>query len=413
MTKHSSTVGGSTAGRVLACPASYELCKTMPEEPESPYAAEGTALHQAMEYALREGYESEVGDSQQLIGMEFYGRTITPAHIDECIEPALRQFDELYEDMGCDDHGVQYVLEKQVQFPGIPDAFGTADVILYTAQRAAILDWKFGAGVPVPVEENSSMMYYAMAALSTMDETLVRDDANWSDWPVELIIVQPRVVADTALRWAVKGQRLLDFKDDLVRAFGLATNPHPPYARGDHCRWCTAKPVCPMYKDVAESLNALVETGGSPVNGGGPNGFNQDDLAKWRETADVVTAWANSVYDLCHSEGLAGRPPTGMKMIDTLANTSWVSDDPKAIDRMLARFGLSLEERRKPWKNISPTQAEKELKKIGKKLKPKVKERLKGKPKLVDESHKSPPMINDDQKAAVTGAALLEMQEAH
>lgn len=406
MTKHSRTIGGSSAGRVLACPASYELCKTMPEEPTSPYAAEGTALHQVMEYCLMNGLSplapapqgnngADGAFTPSLIGEEFYGHTITQEHIDTCIDPALRMFDKIYDELDKDPGGVTYKLEQRVEFPGIPEAFGTLDVIMTTSERTVVLDWKFGGGVPVSAYENAQMMFYACG--------LEVDDLKAG---AELVIIQPRVNEAEVSRWQASFEQLYYFRDGLILAFSKATSPNPPYERGDHCRFCRAKPICPMYKDVGEKLQALVIAGTSPGNGGL---FTPDILAEWMETAAIVTDWAKSVTKLAYSEAEAGRPPKGKKLIQKLANTSWVSEDPKAIDRMLARKGLGLDERRKPWENVSPTVAKKELKKIDKKLKDRDTQRLSGKTVLVDEDDPRPAVLNNDQKAVEAGAALKEL----
>ncbi len=185
------------------------------------------------------------------------------------------------------------------------------------------------------------MLCYGMAALSTMDETLVRDDALWADWPVELVIVQPRVSEDAASRWTVAGKRLLSFKADLISAYKEATSPKPSYARGEHCRWCTAQPICPLYKDIAQNLQTLVEEQETPTFEL-PESFTPDDLAAWLHTAGIVESWVKAVNALVMKEAEAGRPPTGKKLGARLANTSWVCDDTSAVDRMLARLDLYL-----------------------------------------------------------------------
>ena len=42
---HSNIVGGSTAKRVISCPASVALCAKMPPKPSSEHADRGTLLH--------------------------------------------------------------------------------------------------------------------------------------------------------------------------------------------------------------------------------------------------------------------------------------------------------------------------------------------------------------------------------
>jgi hypothetical protein len=49
---HSSIVGGSTAKRVINCPASVALCAKMPPKPSSTFADRGTLLHDAIANVL-------------------------------------------------------------------------------------------------------------------------------------------------------------------------------------------------------------------------------------------------------------------------------------------------------------------------------------------------------------------------
>jgi hypothetical protein len=50
--QHSKIVGGSTAKRVIACPGSVALVDTMPPQPSSSYADEGTLLHDTIASVL-------------------------------------------------------------------------------------------------------------------------------------------------------------------------------------------------------------------------------------------------------------------------------------------------------------------------------------------------------------------------
>ena len=49
---HSSIVGGSTAKRVISCPASVKLVAKMPPKPSSVHADRGTLLHDAIALTL-------------------------------------------------------------------------------------------------------------------------------------------------------------------------------------------------------------------------------------------------------------------------------------------------------------------------------------------------------------------------
>lgn len=378
-TKHSSIVGGSSAARVMNCPASVRLVQKMPEQPESPYAAEGTALHNAVEHILYEGIDTNYAE-EHLLGKEFYGFALDQDQVDAVVI-ALRMFDDLWAELEREDGEVlTYAVETQCAFPGITDVFGTADILMVTPKRSLVLDWKFGAGVVVSAAHNSQQAFYARAAAHSapkffwpdgMDET----SPGAEDRVVEFVVAQPRI-SSTPSRWKTDFAYLLDFADRLVASVGTIDHETPAFKRGEHCRWCTAQPICPSYERAAAGLAALVKAKEDPVakyeasqQGPAPVVITPDLLADWLATADVVEAWAKSVrgiaMDMATNHGVL---PTGMKLIRKLSNLTYVhKDDFDKVDKILKGKGLKASERRRVT-NISPTQANALLKKKKKPL---------------------------------------------
>ena len=179
MSTHSSIVGGSNAGRLLACPGSYQAILALPAAIEKPseYAEEGTAMHEVMARLMLDRMIVESSDrpfdgtGERYIGTRFHDRALTAAHIDEMIAPALRSLAELEQHYG---GGFKVIaVELRVKFPGIPGAFGTFDLILGSGQFILHVDWKFGGGVPVlavykdPAGEmvNAQLLFYIAAAM--------------------------------------------------------------------------------------------------------------------------------------------------------------------------------------------------------------------------------------------------------
>ena len=80
---HSTIVGGSTAKRVIACPASINLVAKMPPKPSSKYADEGTLLHDAISQIL-----DCKATPASVIGMVYEGITLTQELYDDKM-PAL------------------------------------------------------------------------------------------------------------------------------------------------------------------------------------------------------------------------------------------------------------------------------------------------------------------------------------
>lgn len=258
---HSDLVGGSTADRRLNCPGSYKMEQKVPEnlrKGSSSYADEGTALHEAIQFILEENV-----DPMDLLGREFNGYKMTKSLIREALEPALDFFDALDEELD-PEGGLQFITEQRCQMPGIPDAFGTSDIVARSDKRSIILDWKFGSGVPVKAvytdedgteRVNAQLMFYARAAMHSCP-TLFENDP---DWPVDLYIVQPRSQGgdDIGSKATVTVKQLEEFRMRLVSAVCEAQGDNARTKRGPWCRFADCKAVCPHHTGPLLDLGKL------------------------------------------------------------------------------------------------------------------------------------------------------------
>ena len=337
LTKHSSIVGGSTAKRVIGCPGSVALCAKMPPKPSSKYADEGTLLHNVMDVILSTGQTPE-----SCIDMTYEGIKLTQELIDEKVYPALKALDEIDPNKE-----MEYATETKVGFGDfLPGVFGSTDLLGRIGRRAFILDWKFGAGVPVPADDNPQLMFYAAAAMRTPEVQWVFDDCD----EIECIIVQPPSVK----RWVTDKKRIKAFEQELLMAVKIAQLPDAPINIGDHCRWCAAKPTCPkMTGAVDRALHAQIDI------------LNVAQISNYLRQADTLEQWITDLRALAHQVLEAGKPVPGYKLVAKRAIRQW-GDEDQALVAMLNE-GIP-EDELTTVKVISPAQAEKVLKKHGKQL---------------------------------------------
>ena len=337
LTKHSSIVGGSTAKRVIGCPGSVALCAKMPPKPSSKYADEGTLLHNVMDLILTTGQTPE-----SFVGMEYEGIKLTEELINEKVYPALAALDAVDPNKE-----MEYATETRVGFGDLlPGVFGSTDLLGRIGQRAFILDWKFGSGVPVGAEDNPQLMFYAAAAMRTPEVQWVFDECD----EIECIIVQPPSVK----RWVTDKKRIKAFEQELLMAVKIAQLPDAPINTGDHCRWCAAKPTCPkMTGAVDRAVHAQLDI------------LNVAQISSYLKQADMLEQWITDLRALAHQVLEAGKPVPGYKLVAKRAIRQW-GDDDQALVAMLNE-GIP-EEELTTVKVISPAQAEKVLKKHGKQL---------------------------------------------
>jgi len=335
MAPHSNIVGGSTAKRVIACPASVKLAQQMPPKPSSKYADEGTLLHNIMDAVLMDNRAPD-----EFIGTTLNDVTVTEELIEDKVARALAALIEI--DPACE---MEYECETIVGFgDALPDVFGSADLIGRIGNRAIVLDWKFGDGVDVPVEENPQAMFYAAAAMRTPAVQWAFDGAT----EIECVIVQP-TARTPVKRWVTTPDRIRAFERDLFAAVRAALGPKPDMAAGDHCRWCPAKPICPLLTgSVDRALQAQIKALDAPLIG--------EMLTK----ADLLEQWITDLRALAFQMLQAGGTVPGFKLVPKRATRQWV--DPEKARAALEDLGLDQTELMET-KLLSPAQAEKVLKK--------------------------------------------------
>ena len=332
MAQHSSIVGGSTAKRVINCPGSVALVAQMPPKPSSVYADTGTLLHNVIADVL-----DGKATAQDFLGAVHADVTLDQDLIDNKLLPALAALNEIDPD-----RQMEFETEVVVGFGDLlPGVFGSADIVGRIGDTAYIVDWKFGDGVAVDVEENPQLMFYAAAAMRTPAAQWAFEGAT----KVELVIVQPPYVK----RWETTPRRIQLFEKELTQAVKAAQRPDAPLAQGDWCRWCAGKAICPIMTGAAD--RAMVAALKS---------VDVADVSDHLKMADLLEGWIKEVRALAMQTLEAGLPVPGYKLVPKRAMRQWM-DEGKALDAM-CDLGLDVKELTKT-KLLSPAQAEKVLKK--------------------------------------------------
>lgn len=333
-----SSVGGSSAKRVMECPGSMRLCEQYPST-SSEFAEEGTAGHEALDMILQGKTKSD----RDVIGLTFNKIVITEEFFDDAIAPSLEIFDALDRELG----GIEFFNEQRVVFPGIDGAFGTVDIVGTAKDRTVVIDWKLGRGVPVEAEANSQLLYYAYAAAHTEPSSKFFH----RDKPIELFIVSPRVNdGEPMTRWMTSYLQLDAFAIDLKHAVERAMEPDAPLKLGAHCRFCSAKIGCPLFQNRVTEVSTRSRED------------VEAELEKWLPYADQMIEWGKLVKDAAHKLLEDGGTLPGWKLVAGRATRSW-KDEEKTL-KYLAKVGLPAAERHVK-KLISPKQAEDALKRNG------------------------------------------------
>jgi hypothetical protein len=191
------------------------------------------------------------------------------------------------------------------------------------------------------VEENAQAMFYAAAAMRTPETAWAFEGAT----EIECIIVQPPSVK----RWVTTFDRIAQFERELLIAVKTAQLPDAPLSSGDHCRWCAAKPVCPVMTGAVDRAlkNKL-------------HAIDAAQIGVYLKQAELLEAWISGVNELAYQMLDEGLSVPGYKLVPKRSTRKWI-DDEVALSA-LERLGLTTQELVET-SVVSPAKAEKLLKK--------------------------------------------------
>lgn len=327
-----SKIGASSMERWENCPGSVAKSIGVPNR-SSAYAEEGTLAHEHAAGVLEgKPLPSDI-DDEMLENIKIY------------TDYVIRTYGEASGD-GCFLNVEQRFNLEEIH----PGLFGTADAVVYDADKKIlhVIDLKYGKGVPVDVEDNRQLKYYALGAMlankvpvSSVHMTIVQPRCAHEKGPIRTSIITPI--------------DLLDFAADLKDAAIRTEKPDAPLVPGDWCRWCPASPLCPVLKNKAQAV-AKIEF--SPV---AETPYDPEVLSNTLDWLDRLDAWIKSTREFAYQEAEAGRLPPRYKLVAKRASRKWKDESNLKDD--LSIFGLTDEQIFEAPSIKSPAQLEKVLSK--------------------------------------------------
>lgn len=385
----------SSAHRWMRCPGSLALESTQPDK-SSAFAEEGTRAHELAEKIL----------NGRLQGFEHQGGTDPEMH-----DYVLRYVDAVWTLA----EGNELMVEQRVDFShivGVENSFGTADAVVIVGNELQIHDLKYGRGVQVDAEQNEQLQLYALGALEQFN--LLYDFDS-----VRLFIHQPRL--NHVSEWALSveeleafGQRAQEAAANVIVMFNIAecegvnTLPLENFTPGEkQCRFCKASAICTAreqfhmqtvagdFDDLTAPVSELITNAIARV----PM-LTNEQLAEIYGQADFLESWLKAIRDRVNSELNAGHPVPGFKLVTgKQGDRAWRNE--VEAEELLKSFRLK-QDQMYSQKVISPTQAEKLLKKESPRRWTKVEAlitRSDGKPTIAPESDPRPALnvnpVND------------------
>jgi hypothetical protein len=271
-----------------------------------------------------------------LAGQTFGDYTLTPGDVETALRPTYAYVIALL-----DTPGAEYYLERRVTFPTIPGAFGTVDLIIRIGATLYIVDFKFGSGVRVlalyPDGDddviNAQLLFYGVGTRHSLPDFVRGVDK------IELLILQPTPIepdAELVSSVTVTHAELDEFIVVYRAACGEALSPAPRLARGDWCRWCVARPICPLHTGPLLDLALFAAPTAAPP---APDAAYLQLLADGLNLVDAVKDIRAALHDQAKIALENGHAVPGYALSAGRAERHWRDDERTAI-AALQNLGL-------------------------------------------------------------------------
>lgn len=309
-----SKLGASGAERWLRCPGSIALLKhaEIPEVTDEPsYRRDGHTAHAGALWCLENG-----ADAWEIIGNGFDGEAFTGP---------MATGVQVYLDAVRADitpNSVTY-FEQQIEDQALHhDFFGTTDCGVVEGEWLIVSDYKNGAGIPVDVEDNPQVKYYAYGLLRKVQAIGVKF--------VKCRIVQPNAFhpGGQVREWDTTAEALCEWAEtELVPAM-RRTEHDTSLQVGAHCRFCPAKLVCPAMRGL---FGALVEQDANSVKA-----LSDEELGRQYVLTEAARIYLKALGDETFTRLMKGSDVPGAKLVEKKADRVFKEG---AEDRFKTEFG--------------------------------------------------------------------------
>lgn len=305
--KHA-VLSASSSDRWLHCPPSARLCERVEEKPSS-YAAEGTVAHAKAEEKLRNWKE---GHPRKKVACP-------TGEMDEATTNYRDYVVEIFNSEKKKCAITDLFIEVQLDLNRwIAEGFGTSDAVVVSDNCLHVIDFKYGAGVPVSAEHNSQLMLYAAGAMD-LYECLYDFDR------IMLHIFQPRM--DNISEWELTTAELNDWLEKVVRPQAiLAWNGQGEHKPGSWCRFCKVSATC----KARAKANMAIAAEDKRLDG---MLLTDKEIAKLLPQLPEIQKWCKELQDYALQEALNGTEYDGYKLVEGRSIRK-IADDKAALEKL-------------------------------------------------------------------------------
>jgi len=309
-------LSASSSSRWLKCTPSARLEERFPEV-STEYAEEGRLAHEIAELKLKKIYTDPMGTRK-------YNSEMKKLQENPLYKEEMQGYTNDYADyiagiVHSFDSQPYVALEKRIDYSNYaPEGFGTGDCIIIGCKTLHVIDFKYGAGVPVSADKNTQMMLYALGAYETY--SLLYDIQN-----VKMAIFQPRL--DSLSEYELSIGALLGWGISIKEPAQMAFDGKGEYVPGDHCGFCRANAICSKRTKYFIELEEH-EFAEPPI-------LNNKQVGEILIKAQNLVRWVKKLEDYALSECLKGNEIDGWKSVEGRSNRAFIDID-KAFETLKA-----------------------------------------------------------------------------
>ncbi len=300
-------LSASSSHRWIACPPSAQLNAQHPSA-STTYAQEGTDAHSLAAYKVMKALGRAAQDPTS--DLSYYN-----AEMDECTD-AYRDFvmQQIKEaEAECRDPLI--MVEQRLDFSRwAPEGFGTGDLCIVADGMIHVIDFKYGAGIPVSAVWNPQLLCYSLGLMDTCEGIYPIDKVRMSIFqPRRESISQYEITAKELLTWAEK---------ELVPAAKLAIRGEGEYRAGDHCQFCSEKANCRKRAEYNLEM--------ARYDFAMPDTLTEEEIAAILPRIDELVSWAGDVKEFALQQALSGTEYPGFKVVAGRSNTRYTDENAVA-----------------------------------------------------------------------------------
>lgn len=334
----------SGAARWMHCTPSARLEEKFPDE-GSEYAAEGTLAHAIAELKVRKKFVEPMGPKKFTTAMNKLKKDpLYQEEMDRYTEDYLDYVSKVVMSYKTAPH---VAVELRLDYSRYaPEGFGTGDCIVIGGDTLHVIDFKYGKGVVVDVENNPQLMLYGLGALEAYS-------MFYSPTTVMLTVFQPRAEGDTVKEWSISRDDLLNWGVFTIKPQAeLAFKGEGDFVPGDWCRFCRAKATCRKRANANTALEdfkgvaapSKSESGNFPM----PPLLTDAEVGEVLQKAFDLEKWVSDLKDYALSAVLDGKEIPGWKAVEGRTSRKFDDTDAAFTDIEAAGYDEAILYERKP-----------------------------------------------------------------